>query len=107
MHNSQNTPALPDALPKWLTVTDASATIKLSTPKELNGIKADRITLRSPTVREVRACQQMHPHDGLAADSMLFASLGNISEKELLDLTLKDYERVKVGYFRLVEEDEL
>jgi hypothetical protein len=107
MNIQVNAKAYPNGLPKWLVVTDAGATVSLSTPKEMNGMKVDKITLRSPTVREVRACQQAHPNDDLAVDAMLFASLAEIGEKDLMNLTLKDYERVKSGYFCLVSEDEI
>lgn len=107
MNTQVNAKTYPNGLPKWMAVTDAGVTITLSTPSELNGLKLDKISMRSPTVREVRACQQAHPNDELAVDAMLFASLAEIGEKDLMGLTLKDYERVKSGYFRMVDEDEL
>jgi hypothetical protein len=97
----------PDTLPLWLAVTEAGVTITLSKPKPFNGITVETLHMRSPTVREVRACQKAHPNDELAVDAMLFSSLMDIPEKELMELTLRDYERVKRGYFRLVDEDEL
>lgn len=93
--------------PAWMVVTDEGVTLTLSTASTLNGVKQKQIILRSPTVREVRACQKAHPNDDLAVDTMLFASLASISEPDLLALTVKDYNRIKDGYFRLVEEDEL
>jgi hypothetical protein len=96
-----------ETLPAWLAVTDAGVTITLSKPKPFNGITVETLHMRSPTVREVRACQKAQPNDELAVDAMLFSSLMDISEKELMELTLRDYERVKRGYFRLVDEDEL
>jgi hypothetical protein len=36
---------------------------------------------------------------------MMFCSLAEIGAEDLASLTLKDYERVKRGYFRMVEED--
>ncbi|NBB09534.1 phage tail assembly protein [Pseudomonas sp. SLFW] len=97
----------PDAQPRWMAVNDAGVTITLSTPKAFHGITQEKLRMRSPTVREVRACQKAHPNDDLAVDTMLFASLMEVSEKDLMELTLKDYERVKRGYFRLVDEDEV
>jgi len=93
--------------PAWMVVTDEGVTLTLSTASELNGVKQKQITMRSPTIREVRVCQAAHPKDDLAVDTMLFASLAGIGEKDLVGLTVKDYNRVKDGYFRLVEEDEL
>jgi hypothetical protein len=97
----------PDAPPSWMVVNDAGVTITLSTPKTFHGITQEKLRMRSPTVREVRACQKAHPNDDLAVDTMLFATLMEVSEKDLMELTLKDYERVKRGYFRLVDEDEV
>ncbi|MFK7700172.1 phage tail assembly protein [Pseudomonas caspiana] len=107
MNISVNAETYPNERPKWLLVTDSGVTITLSTPSEMNGVKSDKIVMRSPTVREVRACQQAHPNDELAVDAMLFASLASIGENDLMGLTLKDYERVKSGYFRMVEEDDV
>lgn len=107
MNTQVDTGTNPKELPKYLSVTDAGVTITLSTPSMLNGVKLDKITMRSPTVREVRKCQQAHPNDELAVDTMLFASLAEIGTEDLMGLTLKDYQRVKTGYFRMVDEDEL
>ncbi|HEY0288570.1 MAG TPA: phage tail assembly protein [Pseudomonas sp.] len=96
-----------DKDPEWMQVTDAGVTITLSTPSEMNGVKVPKISLRSPTIREVRACQAAHPGDEAAVDAMLFASLAEIGEKDVIGLTVKDYNRVNRGYFRLVDEDEL
>jgi hypothetical protein len=96
-----------NGLPRWLAVMDGGVTITLSTPATLSGVKVEKLTLRTPTVRDLRTCQKMHPNDLLAVDAMLFSSLASITETELLSLSLKDYERVKSGYFRMVEEDEL
>ena len=38
---------------------------------------------------------------------MLFASLAQISAKDLEGMALKDYQRLQAGYFRLVQDDEL
>jgi hypothetical protein len=95
-----------DSPPSWMVITESGVTIRLSTPSEQNGIKRDSISVRSPTIREVRACQVMHKGDDLAADAMLFASLAEVGEKDVLGLTVKDYNRLSSGYFRLVEEDE-
>lgn len=107
MNTSAKANTSPNELPKWLVVTDSGVIITLSTPSELNGVKSDKIVMRSPTVREVRACQQANPTDELAVDAMLFSSLATIGENDLMGLTLKDYQRVKTGYFRMVEEDEV
>lgn len=106
MKNTKLNAANPDVLPAWLTITEAGVSITLSSPRPFNGITLEKLHMRSPSVREVRACQKAHPADELAVDAMLFSSLMDVPEKELMELTLKDYERVKRGYFRLVDEDE-
>jgi hypothetical protein len=97
----------PAADPVWMNLADDGVTVTLSVPSELNGVKQDKIHLRSPCVREVRACQAAHPNDEHAVDAMLFASLASVSEKDVLNLTVKDYNRVHRSYFRLVEEDDI
>jgi hypothetical protein len=91
--------------PAWLQVTDENAIITLSTPAVLNGIKLDRITLRSPSVSEVRACQKQAGNDDELLDDILFASLAEVGLKDIQGLKVKDYKRVQAGYFRLVGED--
>lgn len=93
-------------VPAWLLVSDESAKITLSKPIEVLEIRTETLHLRTPTVRDLRACQKAHPGDEIAVDAMLFASLASVSVKDIENLSLKDYERVKYGYFRLVEEDE-
>lgn len=44
-----------NVLPKWLQLGSGIATVTLSRPSEANGIQVDKLTLREPTVREMRA----------------------------------------------------
>ena len=46
-------------IPSWLTFGSDSATITLTRPSDLNGLKVDQLTLRAPTLREVRAWNQL------------------------------------------------
>ncbi len=62
-------------LPSWLVVTPDSATVTLSRPSEINSVVVDRLTLRSPTVREVRAANATAGGDDEAREMHLFASL--------------------------------
>lgn len=98
---------LAGGLPTWLAVTDQGVTVTLSTPALITNIKVEKLHMRTPTVRDLRACQKAHPNDELAVDAMMFCSLAEIGAEDLANLTLKDYERVKRGYFRMVEEDEV
>lgn len=91
--------------PTWLVVTDEGATITLSTKKSFNGVVQDRITLTSPTVKLVRACQKQAGNDDSLLDDMLFSSLASVGLADIQSLTVKDYNRVQRGYFRMVEED--
>lgn len=91
--------------PKWLEVSDEGVTVTLSTPALISNIKVEKLHLRTPTVRDLRACQKMHPGDELALDAMLFCSLAQIGDADLMSLSVKDYERIRSGYFRMVDED--
>lgn len=93
--------------PTWLTLTDEGVTVILRYPTELNSIKTDKITLRAPTVRDVRTAQATSGNDAEQREMQLFASLAEVSVKDLECLKLLDYQRVQEGYFRLVNEDEL
>ena len=76
-------------------------------PTELNSVKTDRITLRAPTVRDVRTAQATFGNDAEKREMQLFASLAEVGVTDLEDLKLLDYQRIQDGYFRLVNEDEL
>lgn len=82
-------------------------TIQLSRASECNGIQVDSISLRAPTVRDIRAAQQATNGDDEQRELNLFASLAEVGVKDLEGLTLKDYNRLQTGYFRLVQDDEL
>ncbi|WP_445677610.1 phage tail assembly protein [Pseudomonas putida] len=93
--------------PKYLKLTAENVTITLTKPTELNGIKVDTITLRAPTVRDMRISSQTSDGDDEQRELNLFASLAEVGVKDLEGLTFKDYNRVSVGYTFLVREDEL
>ncbi|WP_153773331.1 phage tail assembly protein [Pseudomonas sp. MNR3A] len=94
-------------LPNYLNLGADSVIVTLSKPTELNGITADKITLRAPTVRDIRAAQLTASGDEEQTELNLFASLAQVGVKDLEGLVLKDYSRLQAGYFRLVQEDEL
>lgn len=94
-------------LPTYLNLGADSVIVTLSKPTELNGITADKITLRAPTVRDIRAAQATASGDEEQTELNLFASLAQVGVKDLEGLALKDYSRLQAGYFRLVQEDEL
>ena len=93
--------------PKYLKLTAESVTISLTKPTEMNGIKVDTITLRAPTVRDMRMSSQTSDGDDEQRELNLFASLAEVSAKDLEGLTYKDYNRISTGYTFLVREDEL
>lgn len=94
-------------VPKYLKLTAENVTVTLTKPTEMNGIKVDTITLRAPTVRDMRMSSQTSDGDDEQRELNLFASLAEVSVKDLEGLTYKDYNRVSTGYTFLVREDEL
>lgn len=93
-------------LPAYLILSEASVTILLDKPAEFNGVQVDRVTLREPTIRDLRAAEKVHPNDKEAQEFHLFASLAECAPDDFEALTLKNYNRISGGYFRLVREDE-
>lgn len=91
----------------WLTLTAGSAQIKLTRPAMVNGVQVDTVTLREPTVRDVRAATASSNGDDEQREMSLFASLAEVGSKDLEGLPMKDYKRLQAAYFRLVEDDEL
>lgn len=93
--------------PAYLSLEADRVTVRLSHPAECNGVQVDTISLRAPTVRDIRSAQQATNGDDEQRELNLFASLAEVGVKDLEGLTLKDYNRLQTGYFRLVQDDEL
>ena len=98
---AQNT----EKTPEWLTVSADSAIIKLSKIVKVNQIDTDQLTMRSPTVREVRHATKAAPDDEEQSEMILFASLTDAGPSDLGELSVRDYKRLQAAYFRLVRED--
>ncbi|UVJ45550.1 phage tail assembly protein [Pseudomonas sp. LS1212] len=94
-------------IPAWMDLRDDAVTVTLTKPIEANGVQVDKLTLRAPTVRDIRAATQVSSGDDEQRELSLFASLAEVNPKELEVLALKDYTRLQAGYFRLVQDDEL
>lgn len=94
-------------IPAWMSLQTDRVTVRLSTPSEANGVQVDALTMRAPTVRDVRAAQSTDNGDENQRELNLFASLCEVGIKDLEGLALKDYNRLSAGYFRLVQDDEL
>lgn len=93
-------------LPSWLALDGERVTVTLSRPSESNGVRVDKLSLRAPTVRDIRSAQA-GAEDEEQRELNLFASLAETGVKDLENLALKDYSRLQTGYFRLVQDDEL
>lgn len=93
--------------PAWLILSADRVTVTLSKPTELNGVTVDTVSLRSPTVRDIRAAQQGAGDDDEQRELNLFASLAEVSAKDLEGMALKDYTRLQTAYFRLVQDDDV
>ncbi|CAI8815184.1 Phage tail assembly chaperone protein, E, or 41 or 14 [Pseudomonas sp. IT-P74] len=93
------------ALPTWLSVTAENAVVSLSCPSEINGVQIDKLTLRSPTVREVRAADRAAGGDDEQRELVLFAELAGAAIADLEGLKVVDYNRLQAGYFRLEQDD--
>lgn len=92
-------------IPAWMTLGDGTATVTLSTKTELNGVKVGRITLREPTIGDVRGARKTAKDDNEQQEINVFASISGCSPADIERLTLRDYGRVQEGYFRLVADE--
>lgn len=92
-------------LPAWLSVSAENAVVSLSRPSEVNGVQIDKLTLRSPTVREVRAADRAAGGDDEQRELVLFAELAGAAIADLEGLKVVDYNRLQAGYFRLEQDD--
>ena len=89
-------------IPSWLTFGSDSATIILTRPSDVNGLKVDQLTLRAPTLREVRASDAIGGADAVLCEVTLFASLSDAGTKDIDGLKLTDYARVQTAYSQLL-----
>ncbi|WP_273820598.1 phage tail assembly protein [Pseudomonas asplenii] len=94
-------------VPSYLEIDAERVVVKLSKPAEANGVKVDKLVMRAPTVRDVRAAAATANGDAEVRELNLFSSLTEVGIKDLEGFTLKDYTRLQEGYFRLVQDDEL
>ncbi len=94
-----------NVLPKWLQLGDGIATVVLSRPSEANGIKVDKLTLREPTVREMRAATLQGGNNEEEQEMVLFCSLASIGRGDLEGLLMRDYRRLQAAYFRVGADD--
>ncbi|HEJ2918662.1 TPA: phage tail assembly protein [Pseudomonas aeruginosa] len=92
-------------LPGWLTLDADAALVRLSRPAQCNGVSVDTLTLRAPTVRDIRLAGKVAGDDAEERELQLFASLALVSRQDLEGLKLSDYQRLQGAYFRLVQDD--
>lgn len=90
--------------PSWLTVGPDGAIITLSRQATLNGVKQNRITLRTPTIGDLRAASKHSKDDKEGQEIVLFASLAECAPADIEGLTVRDYNRAQEGYFRLIDD---
>lgn len=91
--------------PAWLSLSEDAAVVRLSRPTSCNGVEVDALTLRAPTVRDIRLASKVASDDE-ERELQLFASLVEVSRQDLEGLKLSDYQRLQRAYFRLVREDD-
>lgn len=91
----------------WLEVNDDSVVVTLKGAVEIAGVKVEKLTMRAPTVRDQRAATATAKGDYEQIEVNMLCSLLTATEQELSSLSVRNYNRLQAGYFRLVEEDEL
>ena len=94
-----------NVLPKWLQLGSGSATVTLSRASQANGIQVDKLTLREPTVREMRAATLQGGSNEEEQEMVLFCSLASIGRADLEGLLMRDYRRLQTAYFRVGADD--
>ncbi|PAA08008.1 hypothetical protein CJU78_11935 [Pseudomonas fragi] len=91
-------------LPAWLSINADGAVVTLTRPSEANSINVETLTMRAPSVREVRAADRASNGDDEQRELMLFAGLAEVGLKDLEGLKLVDYRRVQAAYSRLAPD---
>ncbi len=93
------------SMPSWLKVTTDNVLVTLSCPSEINGVTVDKLSLRSPTVRDVRSANREAGGDDEQRELVLFAELAGAPVADLEGLKLVDFNRLQAGYFRLDQDN--
>lgn len=92
-------------LPSWLQLSDGGAVIRLKGSATVCGIAVDQVTMRAPTIKDIRAAKKVAGDNEDAGDDVLFASLIGASQADVEGLLVVDYNRIQRAYFRLVQDD--
>lgn len=95
------------SLPSWLKVTDHGMTVSLKYPSTVNGIVVDKLSVRSPSIKDARIAKELGGGDHAKEEIQLFANLAEAHADDIEALKERDYRRLQESYFRLVSEDEL
>ncbi|WP_415764890.1 phage tail assembly protein [Pseudomonas sp. ZB1P45] len=93
------------SVPAWLSVTTDNVLVTLSCPSEINGVSVDKVALRSPTVRDVRAANREAGGDDEQRELVLFAALADAPVADLEGLKLVDFNRLQAAYFRMDQDN--
>ncbi|MDE4537667.1 phage tail assembly protein [Pseudomonas sp. ITEM 17296] len=91
--------------PAWLKLTLEHAVVRLAAPIVREGVKVDRLTMHSPSIRLSREVEAEAGDDNSKLETLLFQRLTETTPTELHSLTIRDYNRVRAAYFRLVHQD--
>lgn len=94
----------PNTLPEWLELSADGAVVTLKYPLEVDGMKRDKITMRAPCLRDLRAASATANGDQEQLEVNLLCSLTQIGDKDLGAIKTVDYKRLQEGYFRLDNE---
>lgn len=94
-------------IPSWIEITATGVIVRLKWPIEANGVTVDRLSMRSPSVKDNRNADKLGQGSSAETEMHLFANLTEVKYTDIESLKERDYRRLQEGYFRLVEEDEL
>lgn len=94
-------------IPSFITLTETGVTVKLAKPVEANGVKVDVLTLREPTIRQLRTAKASSGGDREQEEIVLFSALAEISMADIDNMGVINYGRLQEGYFCVVKDNEL
>lgn len=77
-----------------------TVTVPLDFPTKFDGVERDRLTLRRPKVRDMRAAQKVAAGDPDGVELALFATLAEVAPNDLEDMDLADYHGLQDAYGR-------
>ena len=92
--------------PAWLVGDEDGFTVTLSRRATINGVQVGALSMRPPTLGDIRVAQRLGGKDDQKVEGFLFASLCGCGVDEFDGILYKDFRRLQLAYDRFLDDSE-